>query len=222
MTVEQILGRLQGVRRSGSGWIALCPGPGHLDRHQSLSVGEGEEGRVLLKCHAGCSLDEILRPLGLTTGDLFAGDNGHGAEQKTIAVYDYRDETGRLLFQVLRYASKTFRQRRPDGRGGWIWNLDGVRRILYRLPELIAELQAKPAGERVVYIPEGEKDVDRLRSFGLQATTNPGGAGKWREEYTAQLNAAGAESVVILPDTIPPVKITLTPWRGPASKAGSR
>ena len=83
---------------------------------------------------------------------------------------------------MCRYSPKKFLQRRPDGNGGWHWNLEGVNRVPYRLPEL---LSADP--DEWVFIPEGEKDVDRLRKNGLVATTNPGGAGKWRSEYNEYL-----------------------------------
>src|SRR5262245_3843677 len=67
------------------------------------------------------------------------GLNGTGQHQspRIVATYDYRDESGTLLFQVVRYEPKDFRSRRPDGTGGWVWNLNGVRRILYRLPEIL-------------------------------------------------------------------------------------
>jgi len=58
-------------------------------------------------------------------------------EKRIIATYDYKDESGKLLYQAVRYEPKDFRQRRPDGKGGWIWNLEGVRRVLYRLEELL-------------------------------------------------------------------------------------
>jgi len=90
------------------------------------------------------------------------------------ATYPYRDENGLLLFEVVRYEPKHFQQRRPDGKGGWIWNLHGVRRVLYRLPELLA---ADPA--QWVHVVEGEKDADAVRELGLVATTNPGGARRW-------------------------------------------
>src|SRR5262249_48073251 len=103
------------------------------------------------------------------------------------------DENGTLLFQVVRFEPKDFRQRRPDGRGGWIWNVRDARRVLYRLPEL---LKAVAAGE-TIYIPEGEKDVDNLRALEVFATTNPGGIKKWRDDYSEFL--CGAD-VVVLPD----------------------
>jgi len=109
---------------------------------------------------------------------------------KIAATYDYRDEAGELLMQVVRMEPKTFRQRRPDG-DGWSWSVKGVRPVLYRLPELLA------APDAVVYLVEGEKDADRLASLGLVATTNAGGAGKWKPEHSEFLRG---RQVVILPD----------------------
>jgi hypothetical protein len=106
--------------------------------------------------------------------------------------YDYCDETGTLLFQVVRYAPKTFRQRHREG-GDWIWNINGVRRVLYRLGEVIAAVQRGAT----IHIAEGEKDCDNLRDLGLIATTCPGGALKWRAEYSEFLLRA---DIVIIPD----------------------
>jgi 5S rRNA maturation endonuclease (ribonuclease M5) len=119
-----------------------------------------------------------------------------GPHRVHVATYEYADELGEPVFQVLRYVPKAFRQRRPDGKGGWIWNLRGVRRLLYRLPELLA---ADPT--QTVFICEGEKDVDRLRSLGLVATTNPGGAGKWQREYAEALRG---RRVVVIADNDEP------------------
>jgi hypothetical protein len=115
------------------------------------------------------------------------------AEPRIAKTYDYHDENGALLFQVVRYEPKEFRQRRPNRRGGWLWNLQDTRRVPYRLPELV---KAVAAGQ-TIYIPEGEKDADNLRDIGLAATTNPGGIKKWRDEYSAYLRGA---DVVVLPD----------------------
>jgi hypothetical protein len=101
-----------------------------------------------------------------------------------------------LLFQVLKLEPKSFRQRRLDGNGNWVWNLDGTRRVLYRLPEL---LESDPAVR--IFIAEGEKDADALWQRGLPATCNPGGAGKWREEYSEHLRG---RHIAILPDNDPP------------------
>ncbi len=110
-----------------------------------------------------------------------------------IATYDYTDENGALLYQVVRFAPKNFRQRIPDGHGGWTWSLKGVHRVLYHLPVVL-----KAA---TVYLVEGEKDADRLCALGIPATTNCGGAGKWQPAYSAALRG---KRVVILPDNDAP------------------
>jgi 5S rRNA maturation endonuclease (ribonuclease M5) len=108
------------------------------------------------------------------------------------SIYRYEDEKGELLYEVVRYEPKGFSQRRPDGNGGYINNTQGVRRVLYKMPQLVATPLDVP-----VIIVEGEKDVDRLISEGLPATTNSGGAGKWLREYTEYFRG---RPVAILPD----------------------
>jgi hypothetical protein len=191
--VETILSKLRGVTPlSGGGYSALCPA--HDDAVNSLSVSVGHDGRVLLRCHAGCQTSAVVAAMGLAFADLFPrnGGGGDGAQRRVTATYQYRDEHGRLLYEVVRYIPKTFAQRRPDGHGGWTWNLDGVRRVPYRLPLLLAADPAQP-----VFVTEGEKDADALVKLGLVATTNAGGAGKWRDEYADVL---AGRHVVILPD----------------------
>jgi len=110
-------------------------------------------------------------------------------KRKIVKTYDYRDEEGQLLFQTVRFDPKGFAYRQPDGKGRWLWNLKGVPRVLYRLPEILP----KPT----VYIVEGEKDADRLWSLGIPATTSPMGAKNWRVGYAQSLKG---KRVVILPD----------------------
>src|SRR5262249_5503638 len=105
------------------------------------------------------------------------------------ATYQYADETGVLLYEVLRYEPKTFRQRRPDGNGGWIWQLDEVRRVPYRLPELLQY----PDG--TVFVCEGEKDADRVAALDQCATTVAGG--KWTEDC---VKALADRDIIILED----------------------
>jgi len=197
--IDVVLKRLQGVRQSGKQWTALCPA--HDDKHQSLSVSEGRDGRVLLKCHAGCDIKAIVRAMGLELRDLFPPKPERTPkpepERKIVAVYSYVDESGKLLFEVVRYEPKAFAQRRPDGNGGWVWNLEGVRRVLYKLPDV---LRAVESGE-TIFIVEGEKDADALGGLGLVATTNPHGAGKWRDDYSETLKGA---HVAIIPDNDEP------------------
>jgi putative DNA primase/helicase len=127
----------------------------------------------------------------VTTGLLDEGGGSPGSE--VAATYPYRDAGGRLLYEVVRRRPKSFACRRPDGAGGWVWNLDGSERVLYRLPELVAAVR----DGLTVFVVEGEKDVDALARLGLAATTNVGGAGKWRAEYAGALRGA---RVVVIPD----------------------
>lgn len=125
------------------------------------------------------------------------------ATNTPAATFDYHDEAGNVLSQSLRYQwpdpsepkgyGKTFRQRRPDGKGGWAWGVEGVRRVLYRLPEVLK------AGE--VFVAEGEAKADALTRLGFVGTCNVGGAGKWLPAYNDTL---AGKRVVILPDNDPP------------------
>lgn len=123
----------------------------------------------------------------------FAGQPEPAGSHRTVATYPYHDEAGTLLFEVVRREPKDFRQRRPDGAGGYVWSLKGVRLVPYHLPELI---EAVSLGH-VVFVVEGEKDVDRLRRDNITATCNPAGAGKWRDDFAAFLDGA---DVVLIPD----------------------
>jgi putative DNA primase/helicase len=175
------------AKRTSAGWSARCPA--HDDRHASLSINEGENGRLLLKCHAGCEFDAILKAAGVEP----TKPNGEDRSKPWIvANYDYHDARGNIVFQVVRFDPKSFRQRRPDGNGGWIWKMSGVERVPYRLPELLN------AGE--VYVCEGEKDCDNLAKLGIVATTNPGGAGKWPDTFGRWFDG---RHVIILPDNDP-------------------
>jgi hypothetical protein len=120
--------------------------------------------------------------------------HGHATRQ-IVAKYDYTDEHGARLYQVVRYANpKDFRQRRPDGQGGWIWNLHGVRPVLYHLPEVLEAI----AVEQVICVAEGEEDVHALGRHGYTATCNSGGAKKWLHAHSQALD--GAADVVIFGD----------------------
>jgi len=180
-------------------WVACCPA--HEDTTPSLPWSTSGD-KVLVKCQAGCETEAVVAALGMKMSDLFAPKtsmiNGASPASSPAATlhYDYRDEDGHLLFQVERRHGKAFRQRRPDGRGGWVYNLDGVRRVLYRLPELLA---ADPS--ETVYVVEGERDADNLARLGLVATTNPAGANKWRDDYSESLRG---RDVVVFPDNDAP------------------
>lgn len=193
MTTEAIVGHFAAARRNGSGWMAKCPA--HDDTKASLSIAPGTKG-TLLTCHAGCTLDAIAAAAGLAKRDLFFDDGPKATAPRIVATYDYEDLNHEVLYQAVRMEPKDFRQRRPNSKGGFTWNMKGVSYVLFQLPEW--------QGQETVYIAEGEKDALKLRQIGLSATTNIGGAGKWRAEYTAQLVAANVKHVVILPDNDDP------------------
>ena len=114
---------------------------------------------------------------------------------REMARYPYVDRGGRLLFEVIRYlkrdGDKGFRQCRPDGRSGFVWNLDGIERVPYRLPTLL--------NAETVYLPEGEKDVHTLEEWGLVASCNPGGSGD-SDLYAGWADHFRDRHIVILPD----------------------
>jgi putative DNA primase/helicase len=160
MTADAIVRGLQ-ARRSGSTWMAKCPA--HDDRTPSLAIRESQ-GKILVHCHAGCDQRDVIAAL--KARDLWKSQE-RDSGRRIVATYDYCDEDGKLLYQVVRYQPKDFKQRRPDGRGGWLQQR-GPRQVLYRLPEV---LEAP-----IIFVAEGEKDVETLRSHGFAATTNAGGA----------------------------------------------
>ena len=120
------------------------------------------------------------------------------AKRPPVATYPYQDAAGDLLFEVVRFEPKDFRQRRPDGRGGWIWNLGDVPKVPYRLPKLLASSR-----DELVFIVEGEKDADRLAGLGLIATCNAGGACKPGQQSKLPSSFGShfvGRDVVVVPD----------------------
>jgi len=198
--VQTVLAKLDGVKETGPAqWQARCPA--HDDKHASLSIGRGDDGRALVDCKAGCPTLEVLKAIGLRLSDLYGPDTSMKPQAKAriVAMYDYRDSAGALVFQVVRFDPKDFRQRRPDGKGGWAWKLGDAPRVLYRLPELLATDK-----DAWAFITEGEKDADNLAAIGLVATTNPGGAGKW--SHLAEDSVLHGRHVAILWDKDAPDK----------------
>lgn len=187
MTLDDFLDKLESVRPAGGGYVAICPA--HDDGQNSLSVGEGDDENIVIKCHAGCSASQIVEAMGLHLRDLFARNASNLAEPE--AVYSYTDENGVELFQAVRLPGKQFRQRHRGADGEWVWNLQDVRRVIYRLPEVIAGI----AAGRTIYVTEGEKDAESIRATGRVATCNPMGAGKWRDEFAPFF--AGATVIIV-------------------------
>jgi DNA primase len=188
----QIAKALHG-ERVGNAWMACCPA--HEDHHPSLAIKQDGD-KVLLKCHAHCTQDAVidaLRERGLWEPRPVRVES---VPSKTF--YVYNDEQGKPLHRTERKANKKFIQwSYQDGK--WIPEL-GKRRVLYHLDELIAR------SSETVYIPEGEKDVDRLRSLGYLCTCNTLGAGKWREDYTETIASRESREAVIFYDNDPASK----------------
>lgn len=190
---EIALSRLGGIRKAGKGYLATCPC--HHDQHQSLSLTEGNDGKALLYCHAGCEYGDIIKALNL---ELIPKIGISDQSPQIVAIYDYTDMDGELLYQVVRYQPKNFKQRKPDAAGGWTWNIDGIQKTLYHLPEVIQAIR----GNRRVFVVEGEKDADNLCRQGQTATTLSGGASTRWPPYLIPLfeNA----NVCIIPDNDEP------------------
>ena len=210
LTFEELLSRFERVSRSGSAKArARCPA--HEDRNPSLSLWhDPDTGRHNLKCHAGCDRDTVLGAVGLSWKDVTPPKPGQDSDPWVF--YDYVDESGKLLYQVVRTSDKKFLQRRPaapedpeskvrvDQAGNrWMWKGGKTQRVLYRLPQIVDAVKAG----RTVFIVEGEKDADNLSCLGLEATTNPGGAGKWLKRFAKSLSGA---DVIVIPDNDGPEK----------------
>jgi len=187
-------------KSSGDGFACRCPA--HDDQTASLSIREGEKG-LLLHCYAGCTFDAVAAALGIKPTELFHANgtarNANGQQKKLIANYPYHDAEGKLRFEVCRFDPKGFSQRRPDPAtpGEWLWNLKGVDRVPYRLPELITAVKA---GE-TVFVAEGEKDVTALVANGFVGTCNAAGAGKWQDTFAGYFEGAKAVCIIADKDT---------------------
>ena len=197
--LDKFLSRLENVEQKKPGqYQASCPV--HTDKHNSFSV-EKKNDKINFHCHAGCSSETILSAMGLSWKDVYLdsqeGQPGKSSrkkkKRKIVNTYDYKDKEGNLLYQVVRFKPKTFRQRRPAGPNNWNWGLGDVERILYNLPAI---LEAAKNNE-LIFLVEGEKDADNLIKMGLTATTAAMGAGNWKANYTKSLIGA---DVIIIPD----------------------
>ena len=191
--IGDILNRLSGVKSTGqSKWTADCPVSGHKTPKDHLSI-QDAENKVLVQCFGnyGHSYEDICQALGFETLAYSDSYKPKVQDGEIEAIYHYTDANGKP-FEVVRTRPKGFYQRQPDGKGGYILNLNGILPTLYHQNDLKSAILHGDT----VFITEGEKDCDNLWQIGLVATTNPGGAGKWKAAYSEALRGA---SVVILP-----------------------
>jgi hypothetical protein len=200
MTLDEFITRFDKPKRTPKGGY-VCRCPAHDDKTASLSVSQSDTGKLLVNCFASCAVEEVLGRVGLKLSDLMPPKEERKAEKAriigpVIEAYDYEDENGVLIYQVTRHHPKTFLQRRPHPVNGWEANLNGVVKVLYHLPALLAGIQR---GDNV-YLVEGEKDVHTLESWGLTATTNAGGAGAWGNNPRYIETLKDATRLYVLPD----------------------
>ena len=183
---EFFCSKLEKVEQTSNGIKALCPA--HDDENPSLTASCNSE-KILVKCQAGCTFKEIVTAVGMKQSQFFTPKEKIPPKRVIQDTYRYEDKDGNHVMDVVRFKPKDFRQRGPDGK----WTLDGVTRVPYRLPQLLAGIKEG----REIIIVEGEKDCDNAEKFGLVTTTFAGCAGKWREEYSKWFQEA---KVICLPD----------------------
>lgn len=171
-----------------------------LDRNIFKDFGTGESLDTIALVRRKLDLD-FPSAIRYILGESAFPDSGNGEKptpRQIVATYDYYDDLGNPIYQVIRYHPKDFRQRRPDGKGGWLYSVPAAIQTLYKLPELCRAV----ALGGPIYIVEGEKDVDRLRALLFDATTPSGGASKpWNPEFTRHFAQA---HVRIIPDNDKP------------------
>lgn len=226
MKIDDFLSRLSSVKQTGEGkWVARCPA--HADHNPSLGVAVGSDGRILVKCYAGCSTDSVVGSLGLTMADLMADSGGKPSRRlspqisaaslapaplkkskpekkdfgKLVATYDYQDENGNVIYRVERRVKadgkKTFCQMHPDKVSATGWAF-GIPSTVTRVPFHLPRVINAVKNAKSIVICEGEKDVLTAEKLGLVATCNSGGAGHWQEGWGKYFQ--GAANILIIAD----------------------
>lgn len=210
-TPEGLIAHLDAKESGGpNSYAAICPA--HDDHNPSLTFVVANNSKwVWLQCRAGGSFDAVrealppgFRSIVRKSGDFASPVVAKIAKTKKPTkqwgtptdYYHYQKPDGKIIYRTVRCANpKGFYQQRPDSHGGWITGIKGfVTPTIYHLPEVLA---AAKAGE-IIWVAEGEKDVDALRSVGVVATCNSGGAGSFRDEFADYFK--GAKEVVIAAD----------------------
>jgi hypothetical protein len=180
--IDRIRDRIEGAKQQGNEWRGRCPA--HDDNKASLMFRVGDEGGVIVRCHANCETEKVMSALGMSVADLMG-------EPYITASYTYTDASNQPLWVVHRWSNKEFRVEPglPPA----------AQRVPYNLPWVLYAIKQG----QTIYVVEGEKDVETLRQRGFIGTCNVGGAGKgkWLEHYNSWF--AGADVVVIADDDVP-------------------
>jgi 5S rRNA maturation endonuclease (ribonuclease M5) len=210
LRVSDVIGRSVKLRRDGREFRAVDNASLTINDAKALwfdhATNEGGDALAWLQKMQGLSFTDAVAEMASIAGVSLPNDKqGATTKRKITAEYDYCDCMGELLYQVCRLEwvedgerKKSFFQRRPDPDkpGAWINNLQGIKHGLFHLLEL------REAGvDEIVFLPEGEKDVETLIKLGLVATTNSGGAKNWRQDHAEALRG---RDVVVLVDNDPP------------------
>jgi len=215
--VETLLAKLPDAKKNGDGWSARCPA--HEDGRASLSIAEGDDGRALVKCHAGCRADAICAAVGLSVLDLMPtadtlaipGKHSRNGKPSTStyqaakaaiaalerkygkrsALWTYHDAQGDPIGVIVRWDKADGKEIRPVARHGDRWIIGGMPepRPLYHLPDVVD-------ADRV-FVCEGEKATDAARAIGLTATTSAHGS---QSPNKTDWSPLAGKDVVILPD----------------------
>ena len=204
--------------KKGRSWMAICSF--HEETTPSMSLVQYDDGTWGYRCFGCGATGDPIKYVQKTQGLDFADSvklltkEARTAPPRPVPVaeYNYTDENNNLLFQVLRYEPKSFRCRQKTEQG-WSWCLDGVRPVLYRLPDILAKPDA------TIWYVEGEKDVETLRALGLVATTHRGGANSFRAELLDSVGAARRRFVVV-PDMDEPGKAVMRKVYAAAKQRG--
>lgn len=233
MKIDEILSRFEGVeQKAPDSWMARCPA--HGDTNPSLSIMLKPDGKVLMHCFTGCTVEEICQAVGLKMSDLMPErpkvESPAGAKKKDlgkwICEYIYQDEDGAGLYKIARYEKdglKTFIHLRPDtgNRFGWSYGIhdkkNGKLLIRYRCPFRLPRIVEAAKAGKTIFILEGEKDVLNFEAAtGCAATCNSGGALKWGEDFPADWIKwfSGAKGIVIIADNDPEFKTIVRKYRG--------
>lgn len=203
MQINEILTKFENVKQMKPNSYQ-CKCPAHDDRKASLTITQGNN-KILLHCHAGCKVNDILSKINLKMSDMYDNENNNKKTlswQKRLelyknkeieATYTYTDKNNKYLYTKVRFKGKeiTYGILNKE-KDMLVLNLNNTSKQLYNLPNFLKAVQN---GE-TVYFVEGEKDVETLRRFNMTATTC-GGVGDWKEEFAEYFKGA---KTIILPD----------------------
>jgi|11_taG_2_1085331.scaffolds.fasta_scaffold03715_6 hypothetical protein len=157
-------------------------------------LGEGGGVMDMIRMHEGASLQSIAD---IAEKKFNISKRVQPALERTLkrtTEHSYYDADGVEAYQVIRIdegGKKTYRQRRPDGNGGWIWSVKDIDPLPYNLPDILTN------PDKTIYIVEGEKAADALKRYSVITSTNHGGAGNWKPELNAYF---AGRNVVVIPD----------------------